>query len=131
MSISVGSDRRRHIRVIPDRNQPLSVDINGANFIEILKVIDISEGGVGIKVPHGFARCDLNQPINFVLTLPLPKKVLVRGSGRIKHISGDRFGLAFNPLPDIVVDQIRDYIALHVREESLFLWAKYKMGFIS
>jgi hypothetical protein len=131
MSISIGSDRRNHIRVIPDRSESVSVDINGANFIEILKVVDISEGGVGVKVPHGFIGCDLNQPIAFVLTIPQPKRVLVRGSGHIRHISGNRFGIAFNTLPDNVVEQIRNYIALHIREESLLMWAKYKMGFIS
>ena len=131
MSISIGSDRRSNIRVIPDRSESVSVDINGANFIEILKVIDISEAGVGVKVSHGFTGCDLNQPVSFVLTIPQPKRILVRGSGHIKHISGDRFGIAFNKLPHIVTDQIRDYIAIHVREESLLMWAKYKMGIIS
>jgi hypothetical protein len=131
MSVSIGSDRRNHIRVIPDRSESVSVDINGVNFIEILKVVDISEGGVGVKVSHGFVGCNLNQPIAFVLTIPHPKRILVRGSGHIKHISGDRFGIAFNTLPDNVAEQIRNYIALHIREESLLMWAKYKMGFIT
>jgi hypothetical protein len=66
-----------------------------------------------------------------VLTIPQPERVLVRGSGRIKHISGDRFGIAFNKLPATAADHIRNYVALHIREESLLMWAKYKMGIIS
>ncbi len=131
MSISKGSDRRQHIRVIPERGQPVSVDINGANFIDILNVVDIGEGGVGVRVPHGFSGCDLNQPISFVLTLPQPKPIYLQGYGRIKHISGDRFGIAFNSLPERVVDQIREYVSTHVREESLIMWIKYKMGLVA
>lgn len=131
MSISYGSDRRRHLRVVPERIQPVWVDINGANFIDILNVVDISEGGVGVRVPHGFSGCILNQPISFVLTIPQPKHVLLQGYGRIKHISGDRFGISFSNMSYEVTTQIREYIALHIKEESWFMWLKYKMGLVA
>ncbi|VUD68855.1 Flagellar brake protein YcgR [Thalassocella blandensis] len=131
MTIAHGSERRRYLRVIPDRNEALSVDINGSNFIDILRVLDISEGGVGVRVPHGFSGCDLNQPISFVLTLPKDKPLYLQGYGRIQHISGDRFGIAFEKLPEKVSLQIRDYVSSHVKEESLIMWIKYKMGLVA
>lgn len=131
MTAKSEADRRRFFRVTPENQRPIRVDINGSNFIDILNALDISEGGVGVRVPHGFNGCDLNQPISFILTLPKPKHVLLKGYGRIIHISGDRFGIAFAELPSEVVSEIRDYIAMHMKEESWLMWLKYKMRLVA
>lgn len=126
-----GSERRHYIRVCPDRKCPLRVDINGTNFIDILPVLDISLGGVGIHVKHGFDGCDIGGAVSFVIAIPAPKQALLHGSGRIQHISGNRFGIIFDPLPKLVRSQIRSYIASRLKEESWWVWLKYKLGVIS
>lgn len=130
MSISPSSERRHYLRVIPDQQHPIRVDINGANFIDVLHAIDISQGGLGMQVSHGFNGCDLEDRVSFVIDIPLPRHALVHCSGRIKHVSGNRFGVRFDPLPESVSAHIRAYIAVHVKQESWWMWFQYKLGLI-
>jgi hypothetical protein len=126
-----GSERRKYLRVIPDHRYPVRVDINGANFIDILYAVDISEGGLGVRVNHRFTGCDLGESISFIIDIPLPRHVLLHGAGKIRHISGDHFGIVFNPLPPQLRAHIRNYIALQVREKSRWSWFQYKLGLIT
>jgi hypothetical protein len=130
MNSQAGSERRKYLRVAPDREYPVRVDINGSNFIDILQALDISQGGVGVRVNHGFNGCDLEGAVSFVIEIPVPKHALLRGSGRIKHISGNRFGIIFDTLPDSVVSQIREYIAFRIKQDSWWAWFKYKLGLL-
>lgn len=127
----MSAERRQFSRVNLATKRSASVDINGADFIDILRVVDISEGGVGIRVPHGFAGCNLEQAVTFVLTLPdgtRKANTYLKGLGKIKHISGDQFGIAFHPLSERTQTQLRGYIASLKKEESFFSWLKYKFS---
>ncbi len=125
------TDNRRHIRIAPDLSQPIRIDINGDNFIDILKATDISEGGVGIYVTHGFEGCAIDSYVSFVITIPLAgKRRIIHANGRIKHVSGHRFGVAFSNISSQDRVNIRQYIANQIKAESLANWLKYKFRLI-
>ena len=54
-------ERRQFLRVSPDKEHAVSIDINGEGFIDVLNAEDISLGGISVRVPHGFKHCDLHQ----------------------------------------------------------------------
>jgi c-di-GMP-binding flagellar brake protein YcgR len=123
--------RRKNLRIQPSKTDPIRVDINGDNFIDILNAVDISLGGIGIFVSHGFKGCHINNKVSFVLELHLQKKrCFVEVAGQIKHVSGTRFGVCFENLSDSARAKIRQYIVARLREESLVQWLKYKLGII-
>ena len=57
-------------KIIPNKNNPIRMDIIGDNFVEIVQVTDISESGAGIYVPHSFSGIDTSKSINAIVTLP-------------------------------------------------------------
>lgn len=130
MTSKADIERRKFIRIEPIASHPIRVDINGENFIEILYVADISEGGIGIHVAHGFAGCKIDELVSFVLDLPLKRNVLLHFSGKIKHVSGNSFGVRFSYVSKDARRAIRQYIASYMREKSLLHWLKYKIGLI-
>jgi hypothetical protein len=50
-------EKRCYIRVKPKDDEPVEIQLIGANFIDVLNAKDISEGGVGIFVEHDFEGC--------------------------------------------------------------------------
>jgi c-di-GMP-binding flagellar brake protein YcgR len=123
--------RRKNIRIQPCKKEPIRVDINGDNFIDILNAVDISMGGIGIFVSHGFKGCHIDHKVSFILELPMEdKRRFVEVRGQIKHVSGARFGVCFESLSGSARANIRRYIAARLREESLIKWLKYKLWII-
>jgi hypothetical protein len=130
MTLNIDVQRRKFLRVTPDRNYPVRVDVNGSNFIDILHAFDISQEGVGVQVNHDFDGCDLSGIISFVIEIPVPTPTLLRVSGRIRHISGHRFGIVFEPMPEAMLTIIREYIASRLKQESWWNWLKYRLGIL-
>ena len=123
-------ERRRYIRVLPEHNRPINVDINGENFIEVLEAIDISEGGLGISVPSGFKGCHIDMPVTLVISLPQPVEHLFSVLGRIKHVANKRFGVIFLNIDKISLVKVRKYVSCRIRSESWTMWLKHKLGLI-
>ncbi|MGD0101495.1 MAG: PilZ domain-containing protein [Acidobacteriota bacterium] len=123
-------ERRKHIRVLPEHNYPISVDINGENFIEVLKAIDISEGGVGISVPSELKGCYTDMPVTLVISLPQPVEYLFSVLGKIKHVANKKFGVIFLNLDKTSLMKIRQYIAYRIKSESWIMYLKYKLRLI-
>lgn len=123
-------ERRKYIRVLPEHNHPISVDINGENFIEVLEAIDISEGGVGISVPYRFKGCYIDMPVTLVISLPQPVEYSFSVFGKIKHIANKKFGVVFLNIDKISLMKIRKYIAYRIRNESWIMRLKYKFRLI-
>jgi c-di-GMP-binding flagellar brake protein YcgR len=123
-------ERRKHIRILPERNHPISVDINGENFIEVLKAIDISEGGVGISVPSELKGCYTDMPVTLVISLPQPEEYLFSVLGKIKHVANKKFGVIFLNLDKTSLMKIRQYIAYRIKSESWIMYLKYKLRLI-
>lgn len=123
-------ERRKHIRILPEHNYPISVDINGENFIEVLKAIDISEGGLGISVPSELKGCYTDMPVTLVISLPQPVEYLFSVLGKIKHVANKKFGVIFLNLDKTSLMKIRQYIAYRIKSESWIMYLKYKLRLI-
>ena len=107
--------RRRYVRVAPLADEPIAVDINGADFIDVLCALDISEGGLGIRVAHCFRQCRIDERVPMIVTLPKPVDASISVSGRIRHLSGERFGVQFVDLAPRDRRLIQRYVKFRLR----------------
>ncbi|HEY8101488.1 MAG TPA: PilZ domain-containing protein [Burkholderiaceae bacterium] len=123
-------DRREYIRVTPEPDAPIRVDISGADFIETIKAVDISENGVGIIVQHGFHGCHVDQPAIFVIHLPQPINKFFRVEGMIRHVRNHSFGVHFTNLNDKSRALVRQYIAHGVKKRGWWNYIRYVMGIL-
>lgn len=105
-------NRRQFERVTPQPTAPVRVDINGADFIEVINAVDISEGGIRLSVSHRFAGCDVNQPASFIVHLPQPINKFFRFEGHIMHVRDDSFGVRFNNLSAQSRELVKRYVEL-------------------
>lgn len=108
-------NKRNNVRVEPDLGRPIKIDINGENFIDVLNARDISEGGVGISVPHAFVGCSIDKPVQFIIELPKPFGRMFVVKGVIKHTMQDRFGVCFTNIDARSRQWIRDYISYRIQ----------------
>lgn len=122
-------ERRSSIRVEPATDQAIRVDVNGENFIDIFDAVDISTGGLALEVPHRFLGCQVDALVECVVKLPFPVTQYIHAQGRITHISGNRFGLAFYNLNENAEELIEEYVCYCLRSQSLLVWAAHKLGF--
>lgn len=119
---------REFVRIKPDSDAPVKVDINGDDFIEIAKAIDISEGGIRITVPHRFAGCHVDQPVSFIISLPQPIGKHIRLEGKIKHTGNDSFGISFTNMDERARRSIRRYIGSWLKRRSFWDYLRYTFG---
>ncbi|KAB7619702.1 PilZ domain-containing protein [Alkalilimnicola sp. S0819] len=110
MSAVPGQQRRRHLRVRPLPDEPVWVDVNGEDFVDVLPAVDISEGGVGVRVPHRFEGCGIDAEVALIISLPGATKRSITTHGRIRHVSQAAFGIVFAPLKPADRRAIRDYV---------------------
>jgi len=101
---------RRTARAVPTTGQAIRVDINGDNFIDVVKATDISCGGLGVEVPHGFKGCNLNSLASVIIQLPHPVNEHITAKGRVIHINEEKFGISFVSISQSSEDKIQDYI---------------------
>jgi hypothetical protein len=103
-----------------DPTAPIRVDIMGNGFLEVLQARDVSLGGLGVSVPHGFAGCDLNGEVQLIVTLGRARPFKVMGV--IRHYSKTArdhvFGLEFVALAPEQVEAIQAYIQACMRRRS-------------
>jgi hypothetical protein len=107
MSKTAQDERRQHTRVLPDAHHPVEVHLMGADFVDVLHAADISIGGARIIVPHLFAGCDINVPLDIVLKLPGFRSFRIKGVVRHKDSAGAasaEFGVRIKDIgsPDMV-----------------------------
>ncbi len=127
----INTNRRQHTRVEPTPRAPVRADINGEGFIEVLNVVDISEGGIRINVPHHFNGCHIEKPVTFIITLPAPISTHFKAEGHIKHVLNDSFGVNFINLNKKSRTLIRRYIALWMRKHGKWWdYCRYTLGLI-
>lgn len=123
-------ERRRHIRVEVEKERPISVHINGLNFLDILTVIDISEGGICIAVAHMFEGCRIDQSVTLVITLPPPMEYDFLVTAKIRHMAGEKFGVQFLDLKRRDRARIRCYVASRLAAEPWLLRLKHRLHLI-
>lgn len=111
----MGKERRLNERVEPEPAAPISVQIMGADFIERVHVIDISVGGLGIRVPHEFIGYNVTDRVEIVLKLPGQAPFMA--DGFIRHFNGASrkvFGVEFVRLPEQGREKIAAYVNLRL-----------------
>lgn len=104
------TDKRSYHRYRPNNDQPLGVDLNGPDFLEVLEAYNIGEGGVGIEVPYGFDNCAINEPVSVILQFPEPIGGYLSTKGIISHVSGAEFGVSFVDLSTQDRHRLRRYL---------------------
>lgn len=125
-------NKRKHVRVMPTTQRPIRVDINGENFIDVLHAKDISESGIGVRVPHFFTGCSIEKPVQFIISLPEPFKKTIKAYGVVKHTGADHFGVYFTQIDRQSVRFLRDYISHRIAEEGdWFKSIAFKFGLIN
>ena len=118
-------DNRQYERITPNKSAPIIIDINGSNFIDILKAGDISLGGVKISVAHGFKGCEIDKQVQLAIKLPTPINKSFSATGKIKHISGDSFGVNFLSMHNHGQQMLRKYILFHQKDNSTWKSIRY------
>ena len=114
-------NRRRYFRAVPEKEYPIHLDINGENFIEILTAVSISQKGIGIKVPHGFKGCKINNAVELVLSLPYPINQDIVIFGNIKYVTNQIFGVIFTKTSIENNKIIRNYIKYRIKDEPFHI----------
>ena len=109
--------RRRYFRAVPEAEHPIHLDINGENFIEILTAVSISQEGIGIRVPHGFKGCEINNQVELVLSLPYPINQSIVIFGEIRYVANLMFGVIFTKMSSENNKIIRKYIKHRIKNE--------------
>jgi hypothetical protein len=127
---TAGENQRQYFRVSPQRGAPVRDDINGDDFIEVIKAVDISEGGIRIIVPHRFEGCHTNEPVSLIICLPAPINKELSVKGKIKHVSKDSFGVHFIGLDHKARAEVRRYIGTEIRNRSLWDYVRYLLGIL-
>jgi hypothetical protein len=106
---------RAHSRVRPKPDEPVEVQLIGADFMEVLEVRDISVGGLGLQVPHQFAGSNLADQVDVIIKLPRQRPFSARGV--IRHVSnGSMFGLEFTELQPVARTRIEAYVAARIAQ---------------
>jgi hypothetical protein len=92
---------RRHPRVIPDPQAPVSVSVAVPPLAQPTTVNDISEGGVDLQAGAELAPELVGQAVLLRLRLPESEsEAEMELLGRIAHVEGRRLGVVFqNMLP--------------------------------
>lgn len=122
-------NQREFLRVRPEVQAGVTVHINGSDFIEIQRVIDLSEGGIQLRVPHRFEGCHIDGVVGLVIALPVSDIKPFRLEGRIRHIRDDTFGIQFVGCSEKSRLLLRRYIAQRLRaEDGIFSYLKYRLG---
>ena len=124
------NERRRRIRVVPEQNEPIVININGENFIEIVYASDISVSGIGIVVPYGFEGCRIDKDVSIVVTLPIPEKRSLLCQGKIRHIRNSNFGVHFNGIEKEKRLLLRKYVSSQLDNQPWYIKYLFRMGII-
>jgi hypothetical protein len=124
----LGGRKRRFIRVKPEKEHPIRVDLNGENFLDVTYAGDISEGGVGIHVPHEFENCEIDKPVSMVIHLPEPCSYTFSATGRIRHLTGKIFGVTFVEKSGFDRRKFRKYVMHRIKSEPFFFRLRYFLG---
>lgn len=107
-----------------DPTAPIRVDIMGNGFLDVLHARDVSRGGLGIRVPHGFEGCDIDSKVELIITLGRARPF--KAKGVIRHYSKTAkdhvFGVEFIALAPEQLEAVEAYIQACLRRRSRAGW---------
>jgi c-di-GMP-binding flagellar brake protein YcgR len=107
-------------RVRAPATKRIEIQIMGPGYLEIVEASDLSLGGVGVRIPHGFEGCDLSMPVDLILTFPSQKPFMVQGRvvhRRSENAQSDFFGIEFTRLSRDHHKIIEKYITTTLEED--------------
>jgi c-di-GMP-binding flagellar brake protein YcgR len=104
--------------VHPTSAEPVEVQILSESSIDILHARDVSIGGVGIYVSHGFEGCKIDEEVDLVITLPETRTFQAKGV--IRHVTGSPeltgyFGVEFTRIAPENRALIQEYVSRQSR----------------
>ncbi len=103
--------KRDKVRVIPDPQRPVIIDLVGENFIDVLRAKDIGEGGLSVYVPYQFNGCTIDREIEIIITLPQARSFKAVGMIRHKGQKQDLyFGISFTRVEKKDLEKLKEYI---------------------
>lgn len=112
LTMVAGKESRKQLRVQADPSAPIRVDIMGQGFLDVLNARDISVGGLGIRVSHGFEGCDIDSAVELIVTLGRARPF--KTTAVIRHFSRDAedhvFGVQFTSLSAEQLQAVEAYI---------------------
>jgi hypothetical protein len=99
-------------RVRPDPDRPVEVQVMGPGDVDVLYARDLSEGGIGVFLPHGFDASQLRAEIQLIVRLPDVPPFQANGQLRHRTVNGPLafFGVEFMGLPESARRNLRAYI---------------------
>ncbi len=110
-------DRSRRFRPLP--SHPVEVQILGPDSLDVLLARDVSASGIGVRVPHRFEGCDIDSPVELVITFPGQRPFVA--VGRIRHETHQPedsafFGVQFMQLSRQHQERLRSYLGSGLAE---------------
>lgn len=127
----MSQEQRKHTRVTPADGAPLKMHINGEGFIDILPVVDISMGGIGVMAKHRFHNNDINSTVNVSVRLPKPFSSSVHANAILRHVRGQHFGIEFRSMSEQDKRTLKRYISERLGESSVVAKMKFMVGLAS
>ncbi|HNT44745.1 MAG TPA: PilZ domain-containing protein [Syntrophorhabdaceae bacterium] len=115
-------ERRRHVRVRPSANRPVSARIVIDND-EVVQVepVDISTGGISFMMTEEMSRFKSGDAVELVITVPAFGEVRAGATVRsVVHLMDlTRIGVEFSSLPDDALRLITEYVSERERQTGL------------
>lgn len=118
-ALTTNADRRRHTRVTPRSNEPITVRLMGKRLVEILWARDISVGGMAVAIHHDVDPKTLANEVEILVGLPGARAFKARA--QVRHISTSTlmFGVQFTAITPQDVAAIEAYVAMRAAEGGI------------
>jgi len=118
MSTNRKKDKRQAIRVVPEADFPVRIDLMGDNLNETTTAVDVSNQGIGINVPLGFRGSDLDSLLKINIWLPEPTEYSFSATVKIIHQKGKGLGAQFERIEKKDAKKLHEYIEQQLKHMS-------------
>ena len=104
-------ERRDTFRVRPATREPIKVELVSAGMLEVGQLVDISEGGLGVKLELTTTTEFVGVEFELIIKFPGMPAAYAKGVVRSARIdSGHILGIQFVNLPEKTLYAIRNYV---------------------
>ena len=110
------SERRRHTRVTPRHNEPITVQLVSKGLREILWARDISVGGLAVAIHHDVDAKTLTDEVHIIVSLA--GVFSFKAKANVRHISTSNlmFGVQFTAIDPKDLASIEAFVTQRVAE---------------
>ena len=104
-------ERRDTFRVRPATREPIKVELVSAGMLEMGELMDVSEGGVGVKLDVVSSSEFVGVEFELIIKFPGMQAAYAKGVVRSVRLDGGQvLGLQFVKLPEKTLFAIRNYV---------------------